>query len=136
MTLSFKTSSFTRAREPNFPKYFTQQKKYVYAFVEGISVRWQMEVELGALDSFPTRIKVMPPTQPYIRMCIYNYSVHICVQNYYVCMHTLPHTYMHTHINTYWGKGGAHGIMVIVVENEHSKSSSNPGRECLHFAKR
>ena len=29
--------------------------------------------------------------------------------------------------------GGARGVMVIVVGNGHSNSSSNPGRDLLHF---
>ena len=29
--------------------------------------------------------------------------------------------------------GGARGEMVIVVGNEHGDTSSNPGREWLHF---
>ena len=29
--------------------------------------------------------------------------------------------------------GGARGVMVIVVGNGHGDSSSNPGREWLHF---
>ena len=29
--------------------------------------------------------------------------------------------------------GGAHGVMVIVVGNGHSDTSSNPGRDWLHF---
>ena len=29
--------------------------------------------------------------------------------------------------------GGARGVMAIVVENGHGDSSSNPGRDCLHF---
>ena len=29
--------------------------------------------------------------------------------------------------------GGARGVMVIVVRNGHGDSSSNPGREWLHF---
>ena len=29
--------------------------------------------------------------------------------------------------------GGACGVMVIVVGNEHGYTSSNPGREGLHF---
>ena len=29
--------------------------------------------------------------------------------------------------------GGAHGVMVIVVGNGHGDSSSNLGREWLHF---
>ena len=29
--------------------------------------------------------------------------------------------------------GGARDVMVIVVGNGHSDSSSNPGREWLHF---
>ena len=28
---------------------------------------------------------------------------------------------------------GAHGVMVIVVENGHGDTSSNPGRDWLHF---
>ena len=29
--------------------------------------------------------------------------------------------------------GGARGVMVIIVGNEHGNSSSNPGRDWLHF---
>ena len=29
--------------------------------------------------------------------------------------------------------GGAHGVMVIVVGNGHGDTSSNPGRDLLHF---
>ena len=29
--------------------------------------------------------------------------------------------------------GGAHGVMVIVAGNGHGDTSSNPGREWLHF---
>ena len=29
--------------------------------------------------------------------------------------------------------GGARGVVVIVVGNEHGDSSSNPGRDWLHF---
>ena len=29
--------------------------------------------------------------------------------------------------------GGAHGVMVIVAWNEHGDTSSNPGRDWLHF---
>ena len=28
---------------------------------------------------------------------------------------------------------GASGVMVIVVGNGHGYTSSNPGRDCLHF---
>ena len=38
-----------------------------------------------------------------------------------------PATYLSLH------KGGARGVVVIVVGNEHSDSSSNPGRDWLHF---
>ena len=30
-------------------------------------------------------------------------------------------------------KGGARGVMVIVIGNEHGDTSSNPGRDRLHF---
>ena len=30
-------------------------------------------------------------------------------------------------------EGGARGVMVIVVGNGHGDTSSNPGREWLHF---
>ena len=30
-------------------------------------------------------------------------------------------------------KGGARGVMVIVVGNGHGDTSSNPGRDWLHF---
>ena len=29
--------------------------------------------------------------------------------------------------------GGARGVMVIAVGNEHGDTSSNPGRDWLHF---
>ena len=29
--------------------------------------------------------------------------------------------------------GGARGVIVIVVGNDHGDSSSNPGRDSLHF---
>ena len=29
--------------------------------------------------------------------------------------------------------GGARGVMVIVVRNGHGDTSSNPGRDLLHF---
>ena len=29
--------------------------------------------------------------------------------------------------------GGALGVAVIIVGNGHGDSSSNPGRDCLHF---
>ena len=31
------------------------------------------------------------------------------------------------HLITYKGYGGDHGVIVIVVENEHGDTSSNPG---------
>ena len=30
-----------------------------------------------------------------------------------------------------WKKGGARGVMVIVVRNGHGATSSNPGRDCI-----
>ena len=45
-----------------------------------------------------------------------------------ITMHTPIHTHIHTH--TY---GGAHDLMVIVVENGHSDPGSNPRWSCLHF---
>ena len=30
-------------------------------------------------------------------------------------------------------RGGAHGIIVIIVGNGHGDTSSNPGRDWLHF---
>ena len=32
-----------------------------------------------------------------------------------------------------WLSGGARGVIVIVVGNEHGDTSSNPGRDWLHF---
>ena len=34
-------------------------------------------------------------------------------------------------INTW--EGGARGVMIIVVGNGHGDTSSNPGRDLLHF---
>ena len=34
---------------------------------------------------------------------------------------------------SYYGKGGARGIMVIVVGNGYGDTSSNPRRDWLHF---
>ena len=49
------------------------------------------------------------------------------------------HYYVHFRTNTL-GKGmnsfitpGAHGVMVKVVGNGHGDTSSNPGRDLLHF---
>ena len=33
----------------------------------------------------------------------------------------------------YKNTGGARGVMVIVVGNEHGDTSSDPGRDWLHF---
>ena len=41
--------------------------------------------------------------------------------------------YSHIHIGDYIYLGGARGVMVIVVGNGHSDTSSNPGRDWLHF---
>ena len=30
--------------------------------------------------------------------------------------------------------GGAHGVMVVIVGNGHGDTSSNPGRDWLHFS--
>ena len=32
-----------------------------------------------------------------------------------------------------YNMGGARGVMIIVVGNEHGDTSSNPGRDWLHF---
>ena len=37
------------------------------------------------------------------------------------------------YIISYHARGGARGVMVIVVGYEHSDTSSNPGRDWLHF---
>ena len=39
----------------------------------------------------------------------------------------------YTSINHCFFKGGAGGVIVIVVENGHDDTSSNPGRDWLHF---
>ena len=39
----------------------------------------------------------------------------------------------YTHLNILSKSGGAHGVMVIVVGNAHGDTSSNPGRDRLHF---
>ena len=36
-------------------------------------------------------------------------------------------------LNSILGDGGAHGVMVIVIGNGHDNSSSNPGRDWMHF---
>ena len=36
-------------------------------------------------------------------------------------------------ISEYNTSGGAHGVIVIAIENEHGDTSSNPGRDWLHF---
>ena len=42
-----------------------------------------------------------------------------------------------THITSVISKkyiyGGAYGVMVIIIENGHGDTSSNPGRDWLHF---
>ena len=42
-----------------------------------------------------------------------------------------PSIHLYTITTNYFGS--AHGVMVIVVGNGHGDSSSNPGREWLHF---
>ena len=42
-------------------------------------------------------------------------------------------TQTHTYIYIYIYNGGAHGVMVIVVENGHGDTSSNLGRDWLPF---
>ena len=37
------------------------------------------------------------------------------------------------HLLTSWLLGGARGVMVIVVGNGHGDTSSDPGRDWLHF---
>ena len=40
----------------------------------------------------------------------------------------------HIHNEKLSGKsGGARGVMVIIVRNGHGETSSNPGRDWLHF---
>ena len=52
---------------------------------------------------------------------------------------SLTHTHVHTHIqpistvHKYKEKGGARGVMVIVIGVGHDDTSSNPGRDWLHF---
>ena len=53
-------------------------------------------------------------------------------QKYIICKHILLITFLnepkHILLHTVKCFGGAHGVMVIVVGNEHSDTSSNPGR--------
>ena len=44
-----------------------------------------------------------------------------------------PAYHTHTYIHTYIHHGGARGVVVIVVGNGHGDTSSNPGRDWLHF---
>ena len=69
--------------------------------------------------------------------------------HYHTCTHTYIHTYIHsylhkrtytlTYIHTYTPayippiRGGARGVMVMVIGNKHSDLSSNLGRSYLHF---
>ena len=47
--------------------------------------------------------------------------------------HTHTHTHIYIYIYLYIYKGGAHGVMVIVLGNGHGDTSSNPGRDWLYF---
>ena len=38
-----------------------------------------------------------------------------------------------TYNDNYYTTGGARGVVVIVVGNGHGNTSSNPGRDWLHF---
>ena len=42
---------------------------------------------------------------------------------------------MHTNSLPFLFYGGARGVVVIVVRNGHGDTSSNPGRDWLHFIK-
>ena len=41
--------------------------------------------------------------------------------------------YIKIRSNVWYASGGARGVMVIVIENGHGDTSSNPGRDWLHF---
>ena len=51
----------------------------------------------------------------------------------YICVHGHPH-YKYIYVCVcVCILAGARGVMVIIVGNEHSDTSSNPGRDWLHF---
>ena len=51
--------------------------------------------------------------------------------------YSFPRNSFHFTLDPYliilWATGGARGIIAIVVGNEHGETSSNPGRDWLHF---
>ena len=63
-------------------------------------------------------------------ICIANARTHIYTQTH-IHIHTKVHTYIHTYIHTYMRS--IRRVMVITVGNGHGDTSSNPGRDRLHF---
>ena len=65
--------------------------------------------------------------------------MHIIYIYIYIYTHTHTHTPAYSHIENISPLinqsrlGGARGVIVIVVGNEHGDTSSNPGRDWLHF---
>ena len=57
-------------------------------------------------------------------------SVKIKISVIFLCAFLLSWISLSNHIIFY---GGASGVMVIVVGNGHGDTSSNPGRDWLHF---
>ena len=53
------------------------------------------------------------------------FDIHFCL---YLCI--FIKLFLHTVI---WYQVGVRGVMVIVVGNGHGDTSSNPGRDWLHF---
>ena len=49
------------------------------------------------------------------------------------CQRTKKAVELESDGDTNWSYGGARGVMVIVVGNGHGDTSSNPGRDWLHF---
>ena len=82
-------------------------------------------------NTLPTKQITAPMKIIYICVCththmkleiyLYNTIIHICTYMYYSI------------IEIYFWLHGAHGEMVIVVGNGHGDTSSNPGRDWLHF---
>ena len=63
----------------------------------------------------------------YKYMCTYTYT-YACI---YIYIFLYIHIYGYVYICMY--TGGARDVMIPVVGNRHSDTSSNPGKRCLYF---
>ena len=60
----------------------------------------------------------------------YKEELLLCLSSFFVQCYKFELIYYDA---TVYLLGGAHGVMVIIIGNGHGDTSSNPGRDWLHF---